>query len=124
MAAQEREAYARLRELQAAGSDWSDALSVMGDDYERVGAGYLTDRERTMRPRSVGFPPAFDEQEELVEVREVNASKVIVVAHDPTRPQTRYERQYVVVRKRGEWRLDNLKVRVLGSEKAWKQRPL
>jgi hypothetical protein len=49
---------------------------------------------------------------------------VVVVVHDRARPQSRYERQYVVVRKRGEWRLDNLKVRVLGSEKAWKQRPL
>ena len=66
MAAQEREVHARLRELQAAGSGWSEALSAMGDDDERVAAGYLTDRERTMRPRSVGIPPAFDEREELV----------------------------------------------------------
>jgi hypothetical protein len=124
MAAQERAAYAHLQELQKAGAPWSDALSAMGDDYERVAAGYLTDRERTIRARSVGFPPAFDDREELIEVQAVSTSKAIVVTHDVARPQTRYERQYVVVKKHGEWRLDNVKARVLGSDGPLKQRPL
>ncbi len=97
--------------------DIRDALTGATDLRER----FCTSRKRTFVIVSVGFPPAYPAGVEWVSLKSTSASRAQVVVRAPKRTQPfRNEFLFVVVRKGGEWRIDNVSVRQWGT-KGWRR---
>lgn len=98
-------------------------LVALFQQRDELAAIFLSDRVRTYRPHSFGTPPEVDERETLHAIDYPKPTRCELLVRDSVDHPFRSERLYTVVKKRGEWRLDTLKARPLGTT-AWRQRLL
>ncbi|MEY9854966.1 hypothetical protein ABH935_000565 [Catenulispora sp. GAS73] len=99
------------------------ALAQLFQERDELAAVYLTERVRTYRSHSIGTPLSFDERETLHGVEYPKPAKCELLVRDPVDHPLRSERIYTAVKKRGEWRLDSMKSRPLGTA-TWGRRLL
>ncbi|MEZ0111429.1 hypothetical protein ABH920_005444 [Catenulispora sp. EB89] len=101
----------------------SRTLAQLFQQRDELAAIYLTDRVRTYRSHAIGTPLDFDERETLHTVEYPKPAKCELLVRDPVDHPLRSERIYTAVKKRGEWRLDSVKSRPLGTA-TWGRRLL
>jgi len=99
------------------------AMAQLFQERDELAAIYLTDRVRTYRPHAFGTPLYFDEHETLHAVEYPKPAKCELLVRDPIGHPLRSERIYTAVKKRGEWRLDSMRSRPLGTA-TWGRRLL
>ncbi|MBA4867278.1 ankyrin repeat domain-containing protein [Streptomyces sp. PSKA54] len=98
-------------------------LHAMFNQRDELASVYLSKRPRTYRPHSYGTPQHVDERETLHSVHYPKSNQCQLLVRDPLDHPFRSERLYTTVKKYGEWRLDTLKSRLLGTTK-WRQEVL
>ncbi|MFF9508913.1 ankyrin repeat domain-containing protein [Streptomyces sp. NPDC014724] len=90
-------------------------LSAQCAERDVLASAYLSVRPRTYRPHSIGTPTEVDERETLHSVHRPKPNRCELLVRDPLGHPFRSERLYTAVKKHGEWRLDTLKTRRLGT---------
>ncbi|MFJ9678957.1 ankyrin repeat domain-containing protein [Streptomyces sp. NPDC101194] len=96
-------------------ADRARDLDALCAERDVLASAYLSVRPRTYRPHSIGTPTEVDERETLHSVHRPKPNRCELLVRDPLDHPFRSERLYTAVKKHGEWRLDTLKTRRLGT---------
>jgi NTF2 fold immunity protein len=111
----------------------SEVLTAARLPLDSIYQQYLTDRKRTNGRQhplkqvvsSLGWPPAFDPHQEIVQTSELltpTKALILTLWTHPTAPKMTEQRKYTLLFKANVWRLD--KVEVLRSNGKWQPRAL
>ncbi|MFB6992640.1 MULTISPECIES: ankyrin repeat domain-containing protein [unclassified Streptomyces] len=96
-------------------ADRARDLNALCAERDVLASAYLSVRPRTYRPHSIGTPTEVDERETLHSIHCPKPNRCELLVRDPLGHPFRSERLYTAVKKHGEWRLDTLKTRRLGT---------
>jgi hypothetical protein len=77
---------------------------------------YCTLRERVYKRGGYGWPEEYTPEHQLLSIRPVASRAEVLVWDPPSERPVRYEHLFVVKQARGEWRIDSVKKRMVGTE--------
>ncbi|MQA54834.1 ankyrin repeat domain-containing protein [Pseudomonas piscis] len=78
---------------------------------------FCTQRDRAYARASYGSPTTYSKDNELLACQLLKPSQAEVLIRDPASRRLRYEYRFLVKLAAGQWRIDNVKRRLAGTEK-------